>query len=51
VEYAVRAVPGVTGVEVELTFDPPWSKDLMSPAAKLALGMDDMISPPTRLER
>jgi metal-sulfur cluster biosynthetic enzyme len=43
VERAVRAIPGVTGVNIELTFDPPWSKDRMSAAAKLALGFDDLI--------
>jgi len=50
VERAVRAVPGVTGVRVELTFDPPWTKDRMSEAAKLALGIEDII-PITRLRR
>jgi FeS assembly SUF system protein len=44
VERAVRAVPGVTGVKIELTFDPPWSKERMSAAAKLALGIEDLIS-------
>jgi FeS assembly SUF system protein len=43
VERAVRAVPGVTSVKLELTFDPPWSKDRMSEAAKLALGLEDII--------
>jgi FeS assembly SUF system protein len=43
VERAVRAVPGVTGVTLDLTFDPPWSKDRMSEAAKLALGIEDII--------
>jgi len=43
VERAVRAVPGVTGVKVELTFDPPWSKDKMSDAARLAMGFDDIV--------
>ena len=43
VERAVRAVPGVTGVKLELTFYPPWSKDRMSEAAKLMLGIDDLI--------
>ena len=43
VERAVRAVPGVTSVKLELTFDPPWSKDRMSEAAKLMLGIDDLI--------
>jgi len=46
VERTVRAVPGVTGVKLELTFDPPWTKARMSPAAKLALGIDDMFVPP-----
>ena len=50
VERAVRAVPGVTGVTLELTFDPPWSKDRMSEAAKLALGIEDII-PIARLRR
>ncbi len=50
VERAVRGVPGVTDVKVELTFDPPWSKDRMSEAAKLALGIEDII-PMERLRR
>ena len=50
VERAVRAVPGVTGVKLELTFDPPWSKERMSEAAKLALGIEDLI-PIARLPR
>jgi FeS assembly SUF system protein len=43
VERAVRAVAGVSDVKIELTFDPPWSKDRMSEGAKLALGIDDLI--------
>jgi FeS assembly SUF system protein len=50
VERAVRAVPGVTDVKLELTFDPPWTKDRMSEAAKLALGLEDII-PITRIQR
>ena len=50
VERAVRAVSGVTDVKLELTFDPPWSKDRMSEAAKLALGIEDVI-PIERLRR
>jgi FeS assembly SUF system protein len=50
VESAVRAVPGVTDVKLELTFDPPWTKDRMSEAAKLALGIEDII-PISRLRR
>lgn len=50
VEQAARAVPGVKSVKLELTFDPPWSKARMSEAAKLALGIEDII-PITRLRR
>ena len=50
VERAVRAVPGVSDVKLELTFDPPWTKDRMSEAAKLALGIEDII-PIARLRR
>jgi FeS assembly SUF system protein len=50
VERAVRAVPGVSNVKLELTFDPPWSKDRMSEAAKLALGIEEII-PVSRLRR
>ena len=50
VERAARAVPGVTGVKLELVFDPPWSKDRMSEAARVALGIEDVI-PISRLRR
>ena len=50
VERAVRSVPGITSVKLELTFDPPWSKARMSEAAKLALGIEDII-PIARLRR
>jgi FeS assembly SUF system protein len=50
VERAARAVPGVSAVKLELVFDPPWSKDRMSEAAKLALGLEDII-PVARLRR
>jgi metal-sulfur cluster biosynthetic enzyme len=36
---AVRAVPGVDDVEVNLVWDPPWNVGLMSEAARLQLGM------------
>ena len=39
VEERVRAVPGVTGAKVEVTFDPPWDQSRMSEAARLQLGM------------
>jgi FeS assembly SUF system protein len=50
VERAVRTVPGVTDVKLELVFDPPWTKARMSEAAKLALGIEDII-PIARLQR
>ena len=39
VEEKVRQVPGVAGVELELVWEPPWSMDMMSEAAKLELNM------------
>jgi len=38
VEEKVRGVKGVESGKVELTFDPPWDKDMMSEAALLELG-------------
>jgi len=38
VEAAVRAVPGVKDVKVELVWEPPWTPARMSEAAKLQLG-------------
>ena len=38
VNQKVGAVDGVSDVNVNLTFNPPWSKDLMSEEAKLELG-------------
>jgi probable FeS assembly SUF system protein SufT len=39
VKMKVAMVPNVTAVNVELTFDPPWSHDMMTDAAKLQTGM------------
>ncbi len=39
VEEAVRAVPGVTEVVVEVVWDPPWDQSRMSEDARLALNM------------
>ena len=39
VEDKVNKLENVKATEVEITFDPPWSKDLMSEEAKLELGM------------
>lgn len=38
VENAVGAVEGVSGVEVEMSFDPPWTPDRMSEEAQVAVG-------------
>ena len=38
VEQKVKSIKGINEVEVEMTFDPPWTKDLMSEEAKLELG-------------
>ena len=39
VEEKVKSLDEVKDAEVEITFDPPWSQDLMSEEAKLVLGM------------
>ncbi|RLD29880.1 MAG: FeS assembly SUF system protein [Bacteroidetes bacterium] len=39
VEEKIRSINEVKSAEVEITFDPPWSQDLMSEEAKLELGM------------
>jgi FeS assembly SUF system protein len=39
VEEAVRAVPGVTDVLVEVVWDPPWDQSRMSEDSRLALNM------------
>ncbi len=39
VEEKVKKIEHIRDAEVEITFDPPWSKDLMSEEAKLELGM------------
>jgi len=38
VEEKVKTVEAVKNAEVEITFDPPWTKDMMSEEAKLELG-------------
>ena len=38
VKEKVKSIGGVEDAEVELTFDPPWTRDLMSEEAKLELG-------------
>lgn len=39
VEEKVKSLDELKDVEVEITFDPPWTQDLMSEEAKLELGL------------
>ncbi|MBQ0768395.1 MAG: DUF59 domain-containing protein [Bizionia sp.] len=39
VEEKVKSLNEVKSAEVEITFDPPWTQELMSEEAKLELGM------------
>lgn len=39
VEEQVKGIKGVDKVKVDLVFDPPWDKDMMSDEAKLELGL------------
>mgnify|MGYP001116770221 CR=1 FL=1 len=39
VEEKVKSLNDIKDAEVEITFDPPWTQDLMSDEAKLELGM------------
>ena len=36
----VNGITGVSDVNIELVWDPPWTKDMISEAARLELGMD-----------
>ncbi|HET6944938.1 MAG TPA: metal-sulfur cluster assembly factor [Gaiellaceae bacterium] len=38
IDRVAREVPGVEDVDLELTFDPPWTPDRMSDDAKFILG-------------
>ncbi|WP_047246773.1 SUF system Fe-S cluster assembly protein [Maribacter thermophilus] len=39
VEEKVKSLNDIKDAEVEITFDPPWTQDLMSEEAKLELGL------------
>jgi metal-sulfur cluster biosynthetic enzyme len=39
VKDKLEQIPTVREAKVELVFDPPWSRDMMSPAAQLQTGM------------
>jgi FeS assembly SUF system protein len=38
VQEKIEALPGVLDCHVQLTFDPPWTRDMMTEEAKLELG-------------
>lgn len=42
VKKSVTDVPGITGCEVELTFEPPWDQSMLSDEARIELGLDDI---------
>jgi metal-sulfur cluster biosynthetic enzyme len=39
VQEKARGVAGVSDVEIDLVWDPPWSPSMMTEAARLELGM------------
>ena len=39
IERKIAALAGVSGVDLELTWDPPWSPERMTPEARLQLGL------------
>ena len=39
VRYKVKAVEGVSDCTVDVVWEPPWTKEMMSEAAKLSLGL------------
>ena len=41
VEGKVKSIDGVSDARIDLVWEPPWTKDLMSEAAKLELGIFD----------
>ena len=46
VETRIKAIEGVSDATVELVWDPPWTPEKMSEAAKLQLNMDIPSAPP-----
>ena len=39
IEKSIRALAGVSSVNIELVLDPPWSRDMMTEAAQVQLGL------------
>ena len=40
VKQSVEDVPGVTGCEIELVFEPAWDQSMLSDEARVDLGLD-----------
>jgi metal-sulfur cluster biosynthetic enzyme len=40
IQEMIGLIPGVKDVDIEFTFDPPWSPELMSDEARADLGID-----------
>lgn len=38
VEHKLQQLPGIASAKLELTFEPPWEKEMMSEVAQLELG-------------
>lgn len=38
IEEKLRGIPEVNNAKIEITFDPPWTQEMMSEAARLELG-------------
>ncbi len=41
VEKAIREIPGVTNVEIQLVFDPPWTPERITEEGKKLLGLEE----------
>lgn len=41
IHRALSDIPEITGIHVDIVWDPPWGKDKMSRYAKIALGIPD----------
>jgi FeS assembly SUF system protein len=39
VEQKIKNIPDVNNAKVEITYDPPWEKSMMSEEARMELGM------------
>ncbi len=46
VEMRIKAIEGVSDAKVELVWEPPWTPEKMTEAAKLELNMDIPSTPP-----